>query len=245
MRAHFASALLLTIAAADVSCSSNDTAGPGVDAGPGLDATGSEGGDDADAADEPDGAPTPAMVRFAQLSPDAPALDVCLAPHGSGAYQGPLFAQFAEDAGLAADGGGPGLSFATVSAYFAVDAGAYDVRLVPAGATTCTTGAAAASEAGTEAGVDAGVSADAGTGADAGAAVDEGVSADAETGPAHAASEVPNATAGADAAVALLPADTTDLAAFVAGGFTTVLLAGEVAPVGGDAAFHAVALPDD
>src|SRR5580698_3335023 len=142
MRAHFASALLLTIAAADVSCSSSDTAGSG-DAGPGLDATGGEGGDDADAADEPDAAPTQAMVRFAQLSPDAPALDVCLALHGTGAYQGPLLAQFAEDAGLAADAGAPGLSFATVSAYLAVDAGAYDVRLVPAGATTCTMGATA------------------------------------------------------------------------------------------------------
>ena len=37
----------------------------------------------------------------------------------------------------------------------------------------------------------------------------------------------------------------TDLAAFVAGESATVLLAGEVTPVGSDAAFRAVALPDD
>ena len=76
----------------------------GRDAGTGLDATGSDGGDDAaDAADEADAAPTQAMVRFAQLSPDAPALDVCLALAWHGAFQGPLLAQFAEDAGLAGE----------------------------------------------------------------------------------------------------------------------------------------------
>src|SRR5580704_12402257 len=145
MRAYTASILSLITASAAASCSSgNESARPSADAGAEVDATASDGGDDA--SDAMDAAPTQAMVRFAQLSPDAPALDVCLAAHGTGDYRGPLLAQFAEDAGLPGDASAPGLSFAEVSAYFAIEPGTYDVRLVAAGATSCAVGGAIAPE---------------------------------------------------------------------------------------------------
>jgi hypothetical protein len=210
MRAPLASipALLTLLAAA--SCSSDDASHPADDASAGLDSTAGEGGDDTSSVG--DAAPTQAMVRFAQLSPDAPRLDVCVAPHGTGVFAGPLLAQLAEDAGLPPGASASGLSFADVSAYFAIDAGAYDVRLVPAGSTSCVPGGSV------QAGAGAGAGADAGAGPETGAPI----------GPA-----LP------------LPPDTTNLPAFALGGFTTVLLAGDLAPVGGDAPFRIVAVRDD
>jgi hypothetical protein len=94
-------------------------------------------------ADEPaDDAPTPvpqALLRVAQLSPDLPPVDVCVAPHGTTLFQGPLLEQLV--ASLGEDGGTdaapPGLAYAQVSAYLSLDEGQYDVRLVAAGATSC------------------------------------------------------------------------------------------------------------
>ncbi|MGO9834943.1 MAG: DUF4397 domain-containing protein [Polyangiaceae bacterium] len=82
----------------------------------------------------PAGAP-PALLRVAQMSPDLPPIDVCLAVHGTGAFEGPLLAQMAGDAGV--DSGTPALEFAQVSAYLSVTAGQYDARLVPAGTVGC------------------------------------------------------------------------------------------------------------
>src|ERR1700678_1543757 len=98
-----------------------------------------------------DSAPAVASVRIAHASPDAPALDVCVAPHGTTDFQGPLIAQRAAalavggsaDAGNENDGGPVGLSFAQVSAYVSLAPGQYDVRLVAAGAQTCASLAAA------------------------------------------------------------------------------------------------------
>jgi len=92
-----------------------------------------------------DGAPAVASVRIAHMSPDAPALDVCVALHGTTDFQGPMIAQLAASlaVGGSADGGnqndaGPlGLAFSQVSAYLSLAPGQYDVRLVAAGATTC------------------------------------------------------------------------------------------------------------
>ena len=72
-----------------------------------------------------------AYVRVAQLSPDMAPVDVCVATHGTGSFQGPLLAQ------LPADAGTPGIAYAQLSAYLPVDPGAYDVRIVAAGASSC------------------------------------------------------------------------------------------------------------
>jgi hypothetical protein len=53
--------------------------------------------------------------------------DVCVAPHGSGGWTGPL---------LGASGGN-GLALGEVTKYFRVEPGRYDVRVVAAGAATC------------------------------------------------------------------------------------------------------------
>jgi hypothetical protein len=71
---------------------------------------------------------SPVQLRVAHLSPDAPAVDVCLAPAGSGRFTGPVL----EQAGATA-----GLSYAQVTRYLSVPAGTYDVRVVAATATDC------------------------------------------------------------------------------------------------------------
>jgi hypothetical protein len=79
-------------------------------------------------------------VRLADWVPDAPPLDVCIAPSGSGFPGAPLMASFfsAPDAGGLEDGGNPaGLAFPQVSSYVNVPVGQYDVRLVAAGSTDC------------------------------------------------------------------------------------------------------------
>ncbi|MEZ4359458.1 MAG: DUF4397 domain-containing protein [Kofleriaceae bacterium] len=76
--------------------------------------------------DEPD-APM-ARLRVAHLSPDAPPVDLCLAPAGSGAFTGPV---------LARAGGLAGLSYGKVTRYLDVAAGRYDVRLVAPAARDC------------------------------------------------------------------------------------------------------------
>ena len=81
----------------------------------------------------------PALLRIAHLSPDLPAIDVCVAPHGTGTFAGPLFAGLLADGGIASgsDSGTPGMAFAQVSAYLSLAAGPTDVRLVHAGTTDC------------------------------------------------------------------------------------------------------------
>ena len=58
----------------------------------------------------------------------APSYDVCIAPHGTGVWQGPLLAAAAFPEGLQ--------SF-DVTNYFTVVAGQYDARIVAAGSATC------------------------------------------------------------------------------------------------------------
>jgi len=118
-----------------------------VDAG-----TGDSGGDDS--------SPEPAQTwfRIAQLSPDLPPIDFCVALHGTATFRGPLLAALAASPG-AGDAATTGLSYAQVSAYFAVTPGQYDLRIVAAGAADCSVAliqmSTGAAEAG--AGVDAGV----------------------------------------------------------------------------------------
>jgi hypothetical protein len=251
---YFGSVCLLTIAAGGLACS-DDASHASPEAGPDLDATAGDGSDDA----APEAAaPTQALVRFANLAPDMRAVDVCLAVHGTGAFKGPLLAQSMATAGLPPDANAPGLSFTNVSGYLAIDPGTYDLRLVVAGSASCTVGASVAPEAGADAnpeddagagpdgdaGLDANVDGEAGAG---GADTDAGAAADADTDagvPADAG--FVGSDAETPAAPQLpLPPGTTNLPAFVAGGFVTVLLAGDVAPVGGDAPFRAGAVQDD
>jgi hypothetical protein len=79
-------------------------------------------------------APERARVRIAHLSPDAPAVDVCLAATGTGAWRGPL---------LGSLGAVSGLSFAKVTAYVELPVAAYDARVVLAGAMDCSAPAVA------------------------------------------------------------------------------------------------------
>jgi hypothetical protein len=73
-----------------------------------------------------------AQVRVAHLSPDAPAVDVCIAAHGA-AFTGvtPLLGSLGADAGL---------SYPEVTTYVPLPVGAYDLRVVAANAGSCATG---------------------------------------------------------------------------------------------------------
>jgi hypothetical protein len=82
-------------------------------------------------------APTMALLRFANWSPDAPAFDMCIAPHGTTSFQGPLLSALAAAQG---DGGSDGLPFPLVSAYTLVTPGQYDARIVVGGAISCAVG---------------------------------------------------------------------------------------------------------
>ncbi len=75
-----------------------------------------------------EGATSTARLRIAHLSPDAPAVDVCIAPHGTGAFSGPL---------LATAGAASGLSYGNVTKYLDVEAIQYDVRIVAPGSANC------------------------------------------------------------------------------------------------------------
>jgi hypothetical protein len=88
-----------------------------------------------------DAAPPPlpvSAIRIANWSPDSPAVDMCLSPHGADAFMPPLL--LTEGDAIEA---GPGtLAYPGVSAYFFVPPGQYDVRAVVAGANDCAAGVA-------------------------------------------------------------------------------------------------------
>jgi hypothetical protein len=80
---------------------------------------------------------TTALFRFANWSPDSPAFDMCIAPHGTKAFQGPLLWALTM---TGSDAGTNGLAFPLVSAYAAVPPGQYDVRMVVGGTASCAVG---------------------------------------------------------------------------------------------------------
>jgi hypothetical protein len=82
--------------------------------------------------------PTMALIRVANWSSDAPAIDLCIAPHGTSAFQGPIVAQLAETS--MSDAGAEGIASPLVSAYTLVAPGQYDARVVVAGSGSCTAG---------------------------------------------------------------------------------------------------------
>jgi len=77
------------------------------------------------------GTPERVHVRIAHLSPDTPAVDVCLAQSG-GDYGQPLFKTLAMTSGL---------SYPQVTAYLDLPTGSYTARLIHATATGCSVGA--------------------------------------------------------------------------------------------------------
>lgn len=77
-----------------------------------------------------DGVRQTTALRIAHLAPDAPPVDVCLAPAGSGAFAGPV---------LAKAGVRTGLAYGSVTRYLEIEAQKYDVRIVAPGATSCDT----------------------------------------------------------------------------------------------------------
>jgi hypothetical protein len=87
-----------------------------------------DGGDAGPLADAADAAIPTSKVRFGNFSSATglPALDLCVSPHGTFAWQGPLLG----NAGLAA-----GLAQLQVSSYFTVPSGLVDVRVLYAGST--------------------------------------------------------------------------------------------------------------
>jgi hypothetical protein len=191
---------------------------------------GEDGGGDAEL-DAQASAPQ-SFLRVAQASPDAPPLDVCVAPHGTGVFQGPLVGQFAAaaagdaggsgDSAVPADAGAIGLAYAQVSAYVPVAPGQYDVRLVAAGATSCSVPLALAGPV---------VADDAGEAADASSAsiVDGAVEAGADAAGDEAGS-VP---------------DWNNLPALAANAYATLLVAGDFSLVGSDAPLGLTIMADD
>jgi hypothetical protein len=97
---------------------------------------------DGDAEDEDVQPPTLALLRMANWSADAPAVDFCLAPHGTGTFRGPMLGTAAaaiNEAGVV-DAGSGALSFPHASAYLVVEPAQYDARLVAGGSVDCSTG---------------------------------------------------------------------------------------------------------
>ncbi|MGA7123898.1 MAG: DUF4397 domain-containing protein [Polyangiaceae bacterium] len=92
-----------------------------------------------DAASTPSATQT--FVRFADWAPDAPSagFDFCLAPTGTTQWMGPLLQQDLP-AGSLGPGGPNGLEFPTVTTYFAIAPGDYDLQVVATGSTDCTAG---------------------------------------------------------------------------------------------------------
>jgi hypothetical protein len=81
---------------------------------------------------------TSALIRFANWSADSPAFDMCIAPHGTTSFQGPLLLALAAATG--SDAGSEGLAFPLVSAYTLVPPGQYDARIIVGGAVSCAVG---------------------------------------------------------------------------------------------------------
>jgi hypothetical protein len=142
------------LAAAAIACGNgDDTTSPPAASSRGPDATadgaGVDGAGAGDAAEggatgPEDAGPPPALafVRVANWSSDAPAVDVCVAPHGTKSFTGPLVANLTaaiDDAGVV-EAGAPALPFPAVSAYMLLPPAAYDARLVTAGAADCSVG---------------------------------------------------------------------------------------------------------
>lgn len=131
--------------ATDAAASSGQNVGSAADAGIGADpgkdagALAVEGGGSAEAVSTPTTPQT--YVRFGDWAPDAPSTgyDFCLAPTGTTQWVGPVLQQMLPAGSLGA-GGANGLEFPSVTTYLAMTPGTYDLQVVQAGSTDCTSG---------------------------------------------------------------------------------------------------------
>ena len=117
--------MLSMIAPAIAACSDDDDPAGG---SAGTTGSGGTGGSVGSGGTGTDGGTTMGRLRVAHLSPDAPAVDVCVNP-GSG-FIGPV---------LAAAGDANGLGYPEVTSYVAVPAATYSVRIVAPGSSNCST----------------------------------------------------------------------------------------------------------
>jgi hypothetical protein len=98
-----------------------------------------------EAAPRTDGALPPSspatFIRLANWTPDAPSVgfDACVASDGTTNWVGPLLAQNFPPGSLG-QGGANGLQFPNVTQYFGIAPGDYNVQIIAAGSTDCTTG---------------------------------------------------------------------------------------------------------
>ena len=182
-------------------------------------------------------------MRVAQLSPGMDPIDPCVALHGTGNFVGPLVAGLSGDD---ADGAAasPGIAYSQVSAYLALDVGQYDVRIVPAGATSCDASLPLARPlAGSDGGSEDAVSKDDASRDDAGAldaavpdAATDGAAADATADAAN----VVDAAASASG----VP-DFTSLPSLATNAYATLVVTGDFSTSGGDAALTVALIADD
>jgi hypothetical protein len=217
--------------------SGTDTGVPGPLSNDAEDGAVDDGGDGS--ASDAAARPPQTYLRIAHVSPDSPAIDVCAAPHGTTAFQGPLVGQLAAsltagtEGGTEADGGAPGIAYSQVSAYLPLAPGQYDVRIVAAGASSCASALALARPFG---GGDGGSDDDAG---DATAPSDASAPLDA-TAPIDAAAPQDAGSDGSSPS-----SDWTNLPVLAVNTYATLLVAGDLSPVGGDAPLDVTVLPDD
>jgi hypothetical protein len=224
-----------------VACNARSNAGGSSHAGQDLEAgvplpVADAGVDGGDSAGEAAAISPQAYLRIAQVSPHLPPIDLCVAPHGTTAFQGPLLARLiastGQDAGT--DALAPGLAYAQVSAYLSLDEGQYDVRLVAAGASSCSASLPTAS-APDDGGEDAASRADTGRAVDGEAReVDDAETED--TGDDGSTSDV----AGSGDTP-----DRTNLSALSFDTYTTLLIAGDWEPAGADPGLTLTLLADD
>jgi hypothetical protein len=246
--------LLGSVALAAAACSSRSNGGAPPENDAGDDVTtpppATDAGDAGDAS-AVDASPPQTFLRVAHASPDAPAFDLCVAPHGTTTFQGPLIGLFAAglrgDAGPLPEAGPTGVSFGQVSAYLPLAPGQYDVRLVPAGGGSCTEALVRVrpldvSDGGGEAG----------EGPEAGPPTDAATDA-ADASPSDAALVDATVDAGAEGASpgeagvdgAIAAPDWTDLPTLAFDVYTTLLVAGDLSPTGSDAPLTAAMMTDD
>lgn len=129
------------VLATDAGVSTTGTRGDGGLGDGAADETNATDANDTNATDAAAMPVTQSFIRIANWTPDAPSagFDVCLAPMGTTNWIGPLLGQTFPASSLG-QGGPNGIQFPWVTKYFGVAPAQYDIQVVPAGATDCSTG---------------------------------------------------------------------------------------------------------
>jgi hypothetical protein len=191
--------------------------------------------------------PPQAFLRVAHLSPDLPPIDVCFAPHGTTSWSGPWIGQLS-----GGEAGAPGVTYAQVSAYLPLGPGQYDLRIVPAGSSSCSSvhpdmDGGGDNDAGADGATDT-ASADANSANDA-ASTDANSANDAASTDANSANDAGGASSeggvSADAGGSPGVPDVIDLATLPSNANATLVIAGELSPGGDDEPLKVAIVLDD